>query len=335
MGARARQRGARLDPSGGARYRLAAMISTRCSILLGGFLGCLLVPLICGCSINEFAVNTTAPVMYAASKAFAAESDVEFARDASAGQLKTADGFLVSAPENRQLLELLARGYMEYAFGFLEDDLEALPDDANHHDRREALAARATGLYDRALGFAIRNLATFGKGVAGAMKKDSTTFEAALEHLPKAAAPALLYAGMSLASAINLNRADISRVADLPKAVAMVRRAYALDKAQYNGAAAMTLGLINASQGKAMGGDPDAAKRYFTEAVELNQGKYLLAKVMEARYLAVVLQDRPMFERLLNEVLATPADAMPAARLPNELARRRAARYLKQAEDLF
>jgi tetratricopeptide (TPR) repeat protein len=293
------------------------------------------VALIAGCSINEFAVSTTAPVLLEAAKAFPYESDVQFAREAAPGQLKTADGFLVSSPTNQALLEILSRGYLEYAFAFLEDDLEAMPDDSAHHDARVALAARATVLHDRAFGYAMRLLATFGKGVAGAYKQDAPTFEAALAELPKKALPGLLYGGMALASAINLNRSDIARVAELPKAVAMIKRAYALDKSYYNAMAAVTLGLVNASQGKAMGGDPDAAKRYFEEAIQMTSGKYLMARVLQARFYAVVIQDRALFEKILRDVLATQPDVMPSARLPNELAHRRAARYLKQAEDLF
>jgi hypothetical protein len=288
-----------------------------------------------GCNLKEFSVNLTAPVLFEASKAFSFENDVQFAREAAAAQLKTADGFLVSSPDNRPLLELLARGYVEYTFGFLEDDLESTPDDNAHHDQREAIAQRCTNLYDRAFGYGLREVGTYDKHFADAYKKDLTTLQAALDRLPAAAAPGLLYAGMALASAINLNRADLARVADLPRAIALVKRSHALDKTVYSGGAAMTLGLIAGSQGKAMGGDPDASKRYFEEAIAQSDGKFLLTRVMEARYYAVVTQDRALFDKILHEVIAAPADAMPSARLPNELAHRRAARYLKQAEDLF
>lgn len=290
---------------------------------------------VAGCSLSEFTVNTTAPVLYKASHNFEMESDVELAREACGAQLKTADGFLASAPNNRLLLEVLARGYMEYAFGFLEDELEALPDDDHHGDRRKALTSRAILLYERAFEYAMRNLVTFKKQIAGTHKNDVATFERALSLLPKEAAPGLLFGGMAWASAINLNRSDIGKVAELPKAVAMIKRSYQLDKTFNNGMAGIALGLVHASRGKSMGGDPDAAKRLFEEAIAFTGGKFLLAKVLQARFYAVVTQDRPLFEKILGEVLATGADVLPAARLPNELAKRRAARYLKQAEDLF
>jgi hypothetical protein len=287
------------------------------------------------CDTRAFSVNLTAPVLYRAAQEFSYESDLTLARQASPAQLKTADGFLPSSPNNRLLLELLARGYLEYVFGLLEDDLESIPDDEAHHEQRVELTARATVLYDRALGYAVRDIATYDKEFPAALKKDTATFEAALKKLPPATAPALLYGGMAYASAINLNRGDIERVAQLPRALAMVHRSYELDKTLYSGGAAMTMGLAAASQPKALGGNPDEAKRYFLEAIGDSAGKFLLAKVLYARFYAVQVQDHALFESTLKEVLATPGDVMPSQRLANELAHRRAARYLKQAEDLF
>jgi hypothetical protein len=97
----------------------------------------------------------------------------------------------------------------------------------------------------------------------------------------------------------------------------------------------MALGLIYCSQGKAIGGDPELGKKFFDEAIAASDGKYLMPKVMMARYYAVITQDRPLFEKTLKDVIAAPHDIWPAQRLPNELAKRRAARYLAHAEDYF
>src|SRR5262249_14581419 len=71
-------------------------------------------------------VGMTAPVAKISSVAFNAESDVELAREASPGQIKTAEGFLAADPDNRTLLEVVSQSYVEYTFGFLEDELEVL-----------------------------------------------------------------------------------------------------------------------------------------------------------------------------------------------------------------
>jgi hypothetical protein len=220
---------------------------------------------------------------------------------------------------------------MEYAFAFLEDDYESLPDGV----KKDAVAARATNMFDRALGFALRRIALEDKNFEKAFHKDTTTLEKEAAKLDKESAWSLLLAGMSLGSAIDLNRNDVARVVDLPKAVALVKRSHELDPKLYNGGAAMVLGLVYASQGKAMGGDPELAKKYFDEALAATGGRYLMTKAMMARTYAVITQDRALFESLLKEVLAAPADIYPEQRLSNELAKRRAKRYLQQVEDFF
>jgi len=277
----------------------------------------------------------TAPVVKIASADFNSESDPELAREATPAQLKTAEGFLAADPENRILLEVCARGYIEYAFGFLEDDLEEMPDDPQHQAKRDHLTARITGLYDRAMEFALRLIALDDKNFRDAFNKDVASTEAEAKKLDKDTGPGLFFAGLALGSAINLNRNDVARVVDLPKAIALVKRAYQLDPIMFNGGPAMLLGTIYSSQGKAMGGDPDAAKKYFEQAIAANGGKYLLPRVMMARFYGVVTQDRPLFEKMLKEVIDTPANVLPAYRLANEIAKKRARRYLSRVEDYF
>jgi len=288
-----------------------------------------------GCNMNKLGANLTAPILQEASKSFAMESDLDFAREAAPGNLVTLVGFLYSTPENVHLLQTCAQGFAEYAFGFLEDDLEQLPDDEKHEAQRKHLAARATDLYDRALGFALRLIATEDKHFDDAFKKDVSSVEAEAKKLDKDSTAGLFYAGMSLASAINLNRNDVGRVVDLPKAIAMIKRSYELDPKFHNSQAAMLLGVVYSSQGKAMGGNPELAKKYFDEAIANTGGKFLLHKVMMARFYAVVTQDRPLFESTLKAVLAAPNDIWPDERLANEVAKKRAKRYLDHAEDYF
>ena len=66
-----------------------------------------------------------------------------------------------------------------------------------------------------------------------------------------------------------------------------------------------------------------------------HMGKYLMPRVMFARFYGVITQDRPLFEKTLKDVIAAPHDLWPEQRLPNELAKRRAARYLAHADDYF
>jgi tetratricopeptide (TPR) repeat protein len=287
-----------------------------------------------GCNLQRFTANLTAPVIANGSRSFDAEGDIEIARAAAPGQLKTTDGLLETIPDSRILLELLAKGYLQVAFGFLEDDLESLPDSAPA-EQRQVLTARATALYDRALGYALRLLDTRHTGFSAAFRGDLAQLAAAIARTAPADAPALLYGGMATASAVNLNRADPSRAVDLPKAVAMLERARELDPRLWHGGASMVLGIVYGSQPPALGGDPARSKRYFDEAIAVDGGRYLMAPVMLARAYAVAAKDRALFEATLRRVLATDAGVLPEARLANTFARRRALRYLDRAPQLF
>jgi len=72
----------------------------------------------------------------------------------------------------------------------------------------------------------------------------------------------------------------------------------------------------------------------FETAIARTHGNFLTYKVMMARVYAVMVQDRALFTRLLQEVIDA-GDVMPEQRLANQIAKRRARRYLAQIDDLI
>jgi hypothetical protein len=80
-------------------------------------------------------------------------------------------------------------------------------------------------------------------------------------------------------------------------------------------------------------------QRWFDEASAQTGGKYLLPSVMAARHCAVRRGDRAGFERALGQAVATaPAPVRSEERrynLGNEVAKRRAARYLAEVAEYF
>src|SRR5262245_2102804 len=88
----------------------------------------LVVALSVGCgAARHAAVTERATLLKAAMRASAAEIDLGVARAAAPAMLKLVEGLLETVPDDHELLEIVARGWIEYAFGFLEDDLESLP----------------------------------------------------------------------------------------------------------------------------------------------------------------------------------------------------------------
>jgi hypothetical protein len=306
---------------------------------LAALCGC--VFLLCGCAgARRVGVGAAAPTFTASLRAYETETDLSVARAAAPALMKLVEGLLETAPSDRDLLTVVSRGWAEFAFAFVEDDFESLPNDQEHADERARLSTRATALYDRAFTFAANLLEDDDHDIRRALAADVDTLRPHLDKLPKRAVPGLVFGGLAMASAINLNRSDPSRAVDLPKAMAMLERARSLDPTYYYGGAQMVLGLIYCSGPKAAGGDPARGQQLFDESAAQTSGRYLLPKVMAARYCAVRRGDRAAFERILKEALSTP----PSPRsdevgrhynLANEIAKRRAARYLAEQASYF
>ncbi len=284
-----------------------------------------------GCNMTRFTANQTANVIAAAQPAFAMESDPQLARDAAPAQLKTVEGFLLASPENDTYLRVLAQGYCEYAFGFLESDLEEADSEGNARDV-ERLTRRATSLYLRCMNYGLRLL---GASWEKAMYGEIAAFEGKVRGAKKGAVPGMFWAALGLASAINLNRDDIEMVGYLPKARLMLERVVALDPSYYNGGAHMVLGMLYSAQGAAVGGNPQKGKEHFERAIATSGGKLLLPMVLMARTYAVIVGDRKLFHDTLVKVLQTSPAVWPEQRLTNELAHIRASRYLRQEDSLF
>ncbi len=281
--------------------------------------------------MTAFTANQTAPVLKAALPALSQESDLQLAREAAPGNLKTVEGFLLASPDNETFIAILAQGYCEYAFGFLETDvLQARM--AKKTDLEDATAKRATGLYLRCMNYGLKML---GGSWEKALYGEQAPFEAKVKGADKDQVPGMFWTALGLASAINLNRDDIDLVAYMPKARLLFERVVALDGNFYDGGAYMALGMLDCAQGKAVGGDPDKGKAEFDKAIAVTGGKYLMTKVLMAAAYGTVTNDREFFHQTLVQVLETSPAVYPDQRLANEIAHIRAQHLLAHEKELF
>lgn len=284
-----------------------------------------------GCNMTKLTADQTVDLLELAAPSLNQESDVDLAREAAPGQLKTVEGFYMATPDNPKLLQILAQGYCEYAFGFLEDDWERLTY-AGQEEAAAKAARRATGLYLRCMNYALKLL---GDGWEKALYGELAAFEKKVSRAGKDQVFGMFFVALGLASAINLNRDDIDLVAYLPKAQALFQRVLELDERFYNAGAHMALGMFYAAQGASVGGDPERGKRHFLRAIELTGGKYLFPKVLYAVTYATIVSDQKLFRSTLEEVLRTSPAIWPEQRLANEMAHIRAQRYLAHEKEWF
>ncbi len=285
-----------------------------------------------GCSLQRMAVNQTAAILRQSLPAFETEWDFELVEAALPANIKMVEGFLQSGQDNRDLLLMAAQAYGAYALAILEDKLERAAEDS---PEATALAQRAREMYLRGHRYGLRLLELRHPGFIAAAAKSVEALEPLLKACDREDVAGLFWAGMPLASAINISRDDVTMISEMPKAKALVARVLELEEGYYHGGGHMIFGALYGGMGKTLGGDPERARKHFDRALELTRRRFLLVQVMYAKTLAVQLQDRKLFEKLLGEVLQADLSIFPEQKLANVAAKRRARRLLARASELF
>ncbi len=84
-----------------------------------------------------------------------------------------------------------------------------------------------------------------------------------------------------------------------------------------------------------LGGDPEISKKFFTEALEISEGRFLLGRVYYAQYYAVQVQDKQLFISILNEVINTQPLINDDIALLNNIAKIKAAKLLEKVDAFF
>ena len=279
-------------------------------ILLAGAAAC--------SSVDRLALQSTTSLLDRGRVASMEEPDYQLARDAMPSQVNLLETLLVSAPEDRRLRRLAAEALGGGAFLFIED----------------GEPGRAKGLYLRGRDHALAALA-LKPAFKGFRDLPLDAFEAALKKAEKDDVPDLFWAGFSWAGWVNLSKDDAAALADLPKAAALMKRVYELDPTFHFAGADLFFGVYYASRPRLLGGDPGKARTHFEWAHKITKGKYLMAHVLNARWYAVAVQDRALYEQLLRKALETPSGQLAEARLTDEAAKRKAAALLEKTDDYF
>ncbi|MCU0663549.1 MAG: TRAP transporter TatT component family protein [Myxococcota bacterium] len=280
-----------------------------------------------GCNMKRLVINSSYALVEEATAAFFAEPDSQLAREAAPANLKLIEGMVKGSPKNQKLKTAAAQLLGAYAFGFLED---CCSDEAVQAAANE----RARALYLRSRDYAVAAL-DLELDFSGMLRLDQIAFEKALEELDENSVAPLFWATFSWGLYINLSRSDLSALAELSRVAAMARRVAVLDPSYFYGGADMFIMVLNSSMGPAVGGSPALAQQAYERAMKSAGGKFLLTKYLFAKHYTQQTMDRPLFEKLLREILEASADLLPEQRLSNQLAKEKATRLLAQADELF
>lgn len=264
---------------------------------------------------------------------FQQEPDPQLAREAIPANFKLLEILLYRNPNDRALLTLAAQYIATYAYAFVEPEIERL--ELTDPDAAALAKQRAVAFYARGQAYGLRALRQ-KSGLVEALEQGAPeALTRALSRMGKADVPALFWTAFCWGTKLNLTLDQPASLADSGAVSALMQRVLELDEAYYYGGAHLFFGALLARLPESAGGLPAESQKHFEKALQLSEGKLLMTRVFYARYLAVKMQDRALFTRELEAVLAASVDLFPNERLANLEAQRRARFYLAQADEYF
>jgi hypothetical protein len=270
-----------------------------------------------GCT--QFILRSVAPSLLPSMTAsFFEECDPDLAQHAMPSNLKLLEGLLKKDPQNKEILISLAMGFAGYSLLFVES----------------VAPERASLLYLRAKAYGFQALGDKGRILidpAASPEKLQIT----LKTLSEGDYPALFWATLSWNAWISLNLDQPRALSQMASAGACLNRLLEMDSLYLHGLPHILAGALYSARPPLLGGDPSKAKTHFETALKENHGKFFLTQVYFARYYAVRVQDKVLFERLLQGVIADNPEDLKDACLINRVMQRQAEHLMRQLEDLF
>jgi hypothetical protein len=281
------------------------------------FFLCLLFILSACLPNKKLTVGATATLLEEVAKASYKQSDLRILREGMPAYLMLIDGMIQALPDNEQLLIVGAQSYSSFASLFVEDQ-----------DKEYANL-----LYERGKRYALRSLEM--RGFKEPFQNPFDDFKEGLQRLGKKDVPYIFWAATCWANWILLNLDSMEAMSELPRVEWMMKRVLELDEGFYYGGPHLFMGIWLASRPKIAGGDLEKAQDHFLKALDLGQGKFLMAYIYYAKYYAQKIMDEELFISTLQKVIETPANIVPELTLMNSVAQKKAKDLLEHVEDYF
>ncbi len=218
-------------------------------------------------------------------------------------------------PKNLDALVKLTRGHYFLADGYLRDDDKAY-----------------LSTMDKAVKWGERAMVAASPQFEATMR-DGGKIPEAVKMVPKDGVPAMYWYASSLGKwakkkgfAVLLGQKDNVK--------ATMDRCLELDPNYYYGGPHRYFGAFYAIAPAFAGGDLEKSKVHFNKSLEI-EANYVGTKVLWAAELSVKQQDEETFDKMLNEVLAAPDDAIPELMPEIIIEKAKAKQLLAEKDDLF
>lgn len=245
------------------------------------------------------------------------QTDLQLLEDGAPSLLLLLDGLIASDPGNVPLLMTATKAYGAYATILYEE---------GNPERAVNMSVKARD-YGISLIRRLPNLDNIAGQALAETKKE-------LAKIGPDRIGYLFWGAYGWATWIQYQEGGAAAMADLPIVELIMLRVVELDESYYYGGAHIFLGSYYGSRPQIYGGRPDASRRHFERALQINHRQFLLTQVAYAQTYARMMFDRELYLSLLTEVLTYPLQDSDAAS-SNKLAKVMAEKLIAQVDDFF
>jgi len=244
------------------------------------------------------------------------QKDPETVRQAIPTFLVLISSLIRGDDENIDLLISGSKLYGSYASVFVED------------------AQRKRILSEQAYDYASRAVCLAKKTACSLQEASFFEFEQIIDTFEKEDVLALLALGAAWGGQVQANSSDWNAIADLPRINTIIEKVLVLDETVSNGDAYLYMAVMQSFLPPAMGGKPEVARYHFERALEISEGKNLMALLLYAEKYARLVFDKELHDRLLKQLLETRIDVSERT-LINTIAKSKAKKLLEESDDYF
>jgi len=248
------------------------------------------------------------------------QTDLDLLREGAPSLLLLLDGLVASDPTNEKLLMTAIRACGAYAAILYED---------GQTERAVNMSVKA-----RDYGIRLINQLPTLKSIKGQTRQALGEINKALKTIHPDKVGYLFWGAYGWASWIQYQEGAPAAMADLPIVENIMLRVIELDESFYYGGAHIFLGSYYGSRPQIYGGRPDASRKHFERALEINKRQFLLTQIAYAQTYARMMFDRELYLNLLTEVLDQPLQNTDMAS-SNKLAKVMAEKLIKQVDEFF
>lgn len=297
--------------------RVSEVTATRACVDLPGKLICLLlsITLVAGC--GHFVSSATDRFAQNLSLAMLNQQDPETVKQAMPAYLLLIDSMIEGNPDNPEKLFAAAKMYGSYAGAFVDDP-----------QRAKTLGNKAWDLAKKALCLTDNNY-------CGLHALPYDEFSSNLEKIDQSGVEVLYDYAVAWITWIQINAADDwNATADVPKVTIVMRQIIQLDDTYNTGAAHLYMGVLSTLLPPAVGGKPEQGRKHFERAIEISNGRNLMAKVLFAKHYARMVFNKKLHDEVLTEVINAKTDESGFT-LMNVLAQKQAKALLASSKEYF